>query len=160
MFRQVPKSGRPGFRGVFRCPAVLSPAPGDGKIFRNVSTFSKLKREGGGTMPPGPRWRKNCVFPRNDRPYGLKHSAFQTENALRRCCQCPNLFPWYKRAGEGMGGLGGRETPLARAEGFPFPPEKTTYERKNRVFPRNDRPYGLKRNAFQTENVPSPKGSS
>ena len=27
-----------------------------------------------------------------------------------------------KRAGDGLGGLGGRETPLALAEGFPFPP--------------------------------------
>ena len=26
-------------------------------------------------------------------------------------------------------------------------------ERKNRVFPRNDRPYGLKGNAFQTEGL-------
>ena len=29
---------------------------------------------------------------------------------------------WKKRAGEGMGGSGGRENPLARAEGWPFPP--------------------------------------
>ena len=28
-----------------------------------------------------------------------------------------------KRAGEGMGGPGGRETPLAQTKGFPFPPD-------------------------------------
>ena len=33
------------------------------------------------------------------------------------------MFILKKRAGEGMGGLGGRETPLAPAEGFPFPPD-------------------------------------
>ena len=33
------------------------------------------------------------------------------------------LFLLKKRAGEGMGGLGERENPLALAEGFPFPPK-------------------------------------
>ena len=40
----------------------------------------------------------------------------------KEACRLP--IPLKKRAGEGMGGLGGRENPLARAEGFPFPPTK------------------------------------
>ncbi|MDM8217226.1 hypothetical protein QUW15_13850, partial [Desulfovibrio piger] len=36
----------------------------------------------GGTARPAKSERKTALFPQNDRPYGLKCTAFQTENAL------------------------------------------------------------------------------
>ena len=45
---------------------------------------------------------KTAFFPRNDRPYGLKCEAFQTENALKKACRCFRIC-LKKRAGEGMG---------------------------------------------------------
>ncbi len=72
------------------------------------------------------------------------------------------LSPLKKRAGEGMGGLGGREKLLA-LERFNFEKGETRRRRhsaarpkvsgKTALFPRNDRPYGLKCEAFQTENA-------
>ena len=34
---------------------------------------------------------KTAFFPRNDRPYGLKRAAFQTEKALTRCLCCGRI---------------------------------------------------------------------
>ena len=48
-------------------------------------TFFKGETRSGGTTPPGLSFRgKTALFPRNDRPYGLKRAAFQTENAPGR----------------------------------------------------------------------------
>ena len=45
--------------------------------------LEKGETRGGGTAPPtAPSARKNAFFPRNDRPYGLKHNAFQAKNVL------------------------------------------------------------------------------
>ena len=67
--------------------------------------MKKVKREAAAQRRPAQSERKNRVFfPRNDRPYGLKCEAFQTENALFVDC------------------LGGRETPLLAREVLPFPP--------------------------------------
>ena len=76
---------------------------------------------------------KTALFPRNDRPYGLKRTAFQTENApgpvntnftnnsidrinrlytrhlslVAKLSRIPDSSP-IKAPGEGMGGLGGK----------------------------------------------------
>ena len=47
------------------------------------STFEKGETRGAQRRPAQSE-RKDSVFPRNDRPYGLKRTAFQTEIALRR----------------------------------------------------------------------------
>ena len=58
------------------------------------------------------------------RKYAGKEKPFECFLRLsNRAYRNGEIF--IKRAGEGIGGLGERETPLARAEGFPFPPEKT-----------------------------------
>ena len=59
---------------------------------------------------------KTALFPRNDRPYGLKCKAFQTEIALRPYIIFESHLPHglspplKKRVGGRMGGLGGRFT--------------------------------------------------
>ena len=62
---------------------------------------------------------KSVFFPQNDRPYGFLYEASQNVRetvAARKACVFPYCFIFpIKRAGEGMGGLGGRETPLAPA---------------------------------------------
>ena len=70
-----------------------------------------------------------------------KRNFFRSLRAGRRC-DAASRFNFFKgetlqtiarscirlkkRAGEGMGGSGGRGTPLALAEGFPFPPPSCT----------------------------------
>ena len=49
---------------------------------QSVSTLKKMKREAAAQRRPAQSERKNRVFPRNDRLYGLKCNAFQTEIAL------------------------------------------------------------------------------
>ena len=46
--------------------------------------LKKGKREAAAQRRPAQSEWRNRVFPRNDRPYGLKRKAFQTENALER----------------------------------------------------------------------------
>ena len=75
-----------------------------------------------------PEGGKTVFFPQDDRPYGLKCAAFQTEIALER-------FTFEK------GENARRQHRAAR----PKVSGKTAF------FPRNDRPYGLKCAAFQTE---------
>ena len=50
----------------------------------SVTTLKKEKREAAAQRRPARSERKNSIFPRNDRLYGLKRTAFQTENALKR----------------------------------------------------------------------------
>ena len=47
----------------------------------SVLPLKTAKREAAAQRRPAKRERKNRVFPRNDRPYGLERTAFQTENA-------------------------------------------------------------------------------
>ena len=47
----------------------------------SVLPLKTAKREAAAQRRPAKRKRKNRVFPRNDRPYGLERTAFQTENA-------------------------------------------------------------------------------
>ena len=49
---------------------------------QSVSTLKKEKREAAAQRRPAQSERKNALFPRNDRPNGLKCKAFQAENAL------------------------------------------------------------------------------
>ena len=51
------------------------------------------KREAAAQRRPAKSERKTAVFPRNDRPYGLKCEAFQTENALERRQWLPSPVP-------------------------------------------------------------------
>ena len=44
--------------------------------------MKKIKHEVAAQRYPAKSERKNMLFPRNDRPYGLKCPAFQTEIAL------------------------------------------------------------------------------
>ena len=49
---------------------------------QSVSPLKKIKHEAAAQRRPVRSERKNRVFSANDRPYGLKRNAFQTENAL------------------------------------------------------------------------------
>ena len=91
--------------------------PGDG---RGIADSIARSEESG----------KTAFFPRNDRPYGVKREAFQTENALNR-------------SGERMGpGKGNR--PCGRAGG--------PTEAAGRARQATQKPYGHRR-------FPSPPGS-
>ena len=46
--------------------------------------MKKVKREAAAQRRPAQSERKTAFFPRNDRPYGLKREAFQTEIVLER----------------------------------------------------------------------------
>ena len=62
-----------------------SPAPPSSFRKRSIGrvTFEKGETQSGGQRPPRPKESEKIVlFPRNDRPYGLKGEAFQTEKAL------------------------------------------------------------------------------
>ena len=48
----------------------------------SVSPLKKVKREVAAQCPRPKVSGKTVLFPRNDRPYGLKRTAFQTEIAL------------------------------------------------------------------------------
>ena len=58
---------------------------------------------------------KTAFFPRNDRPYGLKRTAFQTENTLAAAEWRPQAVPVATKEATGID---------SRDEGFPFPPNK------------------------------------
>ena len=135
------------------------------KTFWSVSALKKVKREAAAQRRPAQSERKNRVFPRNDRPYGLKRAAFQTENVLKD--RSGKSHPCrFQPAGMGLfccksilserNAREGRATSVSTLKKVK---RKTAAQRrparrvrKNRVFSRNDRPYGLKRAAFQTEN--------
>ena len=52
------------------------------RVLQSVSPLKKVKREAAAQRRPARSERKTAFFPRNDRPYGLKRAAFQTEIAL------------------------------------------------------------------------------
>ena len=92
-----------------------------------VCTAASLRAEkmdgpGGRTAPARPRSeRKNVLFPRNGRPYDLKHNAFKTENvpepdsARRPLCSRGSAAE-NRRKDNGRNGDG---RPLCRAIGAP-----------------------------------------
>ena len=47
-------------------------------------SFEKGKREAAASVALPKVSGKSVLFPRNDRPYGLKWEAFQTENVLEK----------------------------------------------------------------------------
>ena len=73
----------------------------------------RVKREVAAQRRPAQSERKKCILPRNDRPYGLKRNAFQTESALGVTCA----------ACDGNGGAGrmedAREDADDRKRGYP-----------------------------------------
>ena len=61
-------------------------------MLQSVLPLKKVKREAAAQRRPAQIERKNALFPRNDRPYGLKCKAFQTENALIRLQIFPAIY--------------------------------------------------------------------
>ena len=58
-------------------------------------TFEKVKRRGGGMVPPCPEQAGRTSFPGSDRPYDLKCNVLQTENVLRGTGETP--LGWKRR---------------------------------------------------------------
>ena len=54
-----------------------------------------MKREAAAQRRPAQSERKNRVFPRNARPYGLKRETFQTENALIETSSHPASWIYF-----------------------------------------------------------------
>ena len=169
----------------------------------SVSPLKKVTREAAAQRRPARIERKNRVLPRNDRPYGLKRPAFQTENAIDNSsggkgtplasaqgCFLPpgppsfpqRAFIWRMRVSEmrraslvyrppalssqrllperraakerGQTGFQSVSTlKKVKREGGSNSAARPKVSGKTALFPRNDRPYGLKRAAFQTENA-------
>ena len=63
----------------------------------SVSPLKEVKREAAAQRSAAQSWRKNCLFLRNDRPYGLKCKALQTEN-LHETAQRRNSRRFLRRA--------------------------------------------------------------
>ncbi len=68
------------------CCALESGRKGELRGNWSVSTLKKVKREAAAQRRLAKVSGKTVFFPRNDRAYGLKRAAFQTENALVVTC--------------------------------------------------------------------------